>query len=244
MPTTDGQVNGHAPVNGHESGKVNGRAPAPVPTPPVPAPPAVDASPAAVDAPERAAAERPHVDEPEETGERPGVDEPKATGERPDGTLPSTGEPAEAQEAVDVREAAVDEGETADAPAAAQSGPPEPPTRAAEVPRIPAPAAPPDPGHRPLTAVPHPRTDEPVVPGPATRAPRHATGGRSLRRRVPQTHLAPELRLGATGLADTATPPAADAAASALSRYQASRRAAQTVVGASPAHPDGEGARA
>jgi hypothetical protein len=52
------------------------------------------------------------------------------------------------------------------------------------------------------------------------------------------------LRLAASGLADTATPTATDAAASALSRYQASRRAAQAVVGAAPARPDGEGARA
>ena len=112
------------------------------------------------------------------------------------------------------------------------------------MPRIPAPAAPPAPGHRPLTAVPHPRTDEPAAPAPEPRAPQPGAGGRSLRRRVPQTHLAPELRLAMSGLADTAAPPAADAAASALSRYQASRRAAQASVDISDVRPDGEGARA
>ena len=91
--------------------------------------------------------------------------------------------------------------------------------------------------------MPHPRTDERAGPAPEPRAP-HGARGRSLRRRVPQTHLAPELRLAANGLADTAAPPAADAAASALSRYQASRRAAQASVDTSDARPDGEGARA
>ena len=123
---------------------------------------------------------------------------------------------------------------------------PVPAARAGEEPRIPAPASPPSPGRRPLTAVPHPRTDQPAV-APEPRAPQ--PGGRVLRRRVPQTHLAPELRLAATGLSETATPPAADTAASALSRYQASRQAAQAVVdtagpGSTADARPGEGARA
>jgi signal transduction histidine kinase len=55
-------------------------------------------------------------------------------------------------------------------------------------------------------------------------------GGKpQLRRRVPQAHLAPELRQ-AGGEAANAALPVDGAAASALSRYQASRQAAQAVV--------------
>jgi signal transduction histidine kinase len=88
------------------------------------------------------------------------------------------------------------------------------------------------------TALPHPRPDEPWVPTPLPRPrPDQARSthggptGRGLRRRVPQSHLAPELRHRTHGgLAETATPLSADAAATALSRYQASRLAAQAVV--------------
>ena len=66
---------------------------------------------------------------------------------------------------------------------------------------------------------------------PAGRVGTAIPGSRELRRRVPQAHLAPELRHPSTGLAETAAPLSADAAASALSRYQASRLAAQAVVG-------------
>ena len=79
-----------------------------------------------------------------------------------------------------------------------------------------------------VAALPVPRTKEAVLP--AVSAPR-SPGSRELRRRVPQAHLAPELRHPSTGLAETAAPLSADAAASALSRYQASRLAAQAVVG-------------
>ena len=79
-----------------------------------------------------------------------------------------------------------------------------------------------------MAALPVPRAKEAVLP--AASAPRFP-GSRELRRRVPQAHLAPELRHPSTGLAETAAPLSADAAASALSRYQASRLAAQAVVG-------------
>jgi signal transduction histidine kinase len=94
----------------------------------------------------------------------------------------------------------------------------------------------------PVAALPSPRPDDSVLdPTPTHGLPagpgsaRSSGTGRGLRRRVPQSHLAPELRHTANGLAETAAPLAADAAASALSRYQASRRAAQSVV----AHADG-----
>ena len=79
-----------------------------------------------------------------------------------------------------------------------------------------------------VAALPVPRTKEAVLPSAS--APRFP-GSRELRRRVPQAHLAPELRHPSMGLAETAAPLSADAAASALSRYQASRIAAQAVVG-------------
>jgi len=85
------------------------------------------------------------------------------------------------------------------------------------------------PAPAPVAALPVPRSADVPAPVPG-RGPRTAAH-RGLRRRVPQSHLAPELRQPATGLADTASPLSADAAASALSRYQASRLAAQAVVG-------------
>jgi hypothetical protein len=92
-------------------------------------------------------------------------------------------------------------------------------------------------------ALPQPRTDEPS--GRAGHTP-GGTAGRGLRRRVPQSHLAPELRhADGAGLADTAAPMSADAAATALSRYQASRMAAQAVVDTvGPAGPNREGEHA
>jgi hypothetical protein len=96
-------------------------------------------------------------------------------------------------------------------------------------------------------ALPHPRGDEPASPAPHVSRPATPSPearGRGLRRRVPQSHLAPELRhLGSAGLADTAAPLAADAAATALSRYQASRLAAQAVVDAPGGSRQTEGER-
>jgi hypothetical protein len=96
------------------------------------------------------------------------------------------------------------------------------------------------PGH--IAALPQPRNDE-VAPPTASRPGTAASRG--LRRRVPQSHLAPELRHPVTGPADTAAAPlSADAAASALSRYQASRLAAQAVVSDPDVHHQGfEGER-
>ncbi|GAA5112374.1 ATP-binding protein [Pseudonocardia adelaidensis] len=68
--------------------------------------------------------------------------------------------------------------------------------------------------------IPAPRRNGEAVP---------ANGKPGLRRRVPQAHLAPELRQ-ATADEPDAAPPIDNAAASALSRYQASRQAAQAVV--------------
>ncbi|MHA6785180.1 ATP-binding protein [Pseudonocardia saturnea] len=78
------------------------------------------------------------------------------------------------------------------------------------------------PGHAP---VPSPRPRPGAVAGASVPA---ETGRGGLRRRVPQAHLAPELR-GPAG--DEVVAPVLDgAAASALSRYQASRSAAQVSV--------------
>lgn len=68
------------------------------------------------------------------------------------------------------------------------------------------------------------------VPNPRTTAPVDPVSG--LRRRVPQAHLSAQLRTPEPEVVDLAVHrrPAADAAA-ALSRYQASRAAAQAVVG-------------
>jgi hypothetical protein len=59
-----------------------------------------------------------------------------------------------------------------------------------------------------------------------------AAAGSGLRRRVPQAHLAPELRHApaAPSPAERRLSEHADEAASALSRYQASRQAARTAV--------------
>jgi len=76
----------------------------------------------------------------------------------------------------------------------------------------------------PMAFVPSPR---PRPDAPPPEAPTAVPGG--LRRRVPQAHLAPELRVPAVEV--TVLAPALDtAAASALSRYQASRRAAERRV--------------
>jgi len=100
------------------------------------------------------------------------------------------------------------------------------------------------PGGAVSAALPQPRSDEATAAAGIRPAP-NGTGGRGLRRRVPQSHLTPELRHpGQGGLADTAAPLSADAAATALSRYQASRLAAQAVVeGAGPTSSSKEGER-
>ncbi|HYH29117.1 MAG TPA: ATP-binding protein [Pseudonocardia sp.] len=84
---------------------------------------------------------------------------------------------------------------------------------------------------------PRPRPNGSGIPAPRNGAEvPAASGGRpSLRRRVPQAHLAPELRQPSVEEPDFSLPPDG-AAASALSRYQASRQAAQAVV-------EGEGPR-
>jgi hypothetical protein len=71
---------------------------------------------------------------------------------------------------------------------------------------------------------------DPEIPTPRRNGEAVTANGKpGLRRRVPQAHLAPELRQAAADEPDTA-PPIDNAAASALSRYQASRQAAQAVV--------------
>jgi signal transduction histidine kinase len=77
-------------------------------------------------------------------------------------------------------------------------------------------------------------------PGPAAAAaPPAAPAEPRLTRRVPQAHLAPELRRRqANPAAPPAPPPDADQARAALSRYQASREAARAVVD----RDDGNGA--
>jgi signal transduction histidine kinase len=83
--------------------------------------------------------------------------------------------------------------------------------------------------HNPRTH--NPRTHEPA---PAAAGDGNGAEGLLLARRVPQAHLAPELRRGGPGPAASARgdgplPDAAEARA-ALSRYQASRQAARAVV--------------
>jgi signal transduction histidine kinase len=94
----------------------------------------------------------------------------------------------------------------------------------AAAPMAPMPAAPPAP------PVPPPPAPAPV---PAAPAPAGEADGPLLSRRVPQAHLAPELRRdgreGASAGPEGALPDAAEARA-ALSRYQASRQAAKAVV--------------
>jgi signal transduction histidine kinase len=75
------------------------------------------------------------------------------------------------------------------------------------------------------------RGAEPDIPSPRRGGEAVAENGSKpgLRRRVPQAHLAPELRQPTAG-EGAAAPQIDGAAASALSRYQASRQAAQAVV--------------
>jgi hypothetical protein len=94
-----------------------------------------------------------------------------------------------------------------------------------------------------------PRAHDPVRPAPAPvgvhgagREVGEQANDPVLSRRVPQAHLAPELRRSGQGPAaappDAPLPDAAEARA-ALSRYQASRQAARAVVeeGADPERP-------
>ena len=115
------------------------------------------------------------------------------------------------------------------------AAPPTPSPRPAPGPRpdgrLPAPAVAPRPV--PLPPPPARGGGAGTAGPPAPRAPR-PIGPRTLRRRVPQSHLAPELRQahqqGGRGPADVGVPMSADAAATALSRYQASRQAAQAAL--------------
>jgi signal transduction histidine kinase len=76
--------------------------------------------------------------------------------------------------------------------------------------------------------------------GPAATVPRPAPVEPQLSRRVPQAHLAPELRRQQAESAEPpAPPPDADQAREALSRYQASREAARALVDRDPM--DGNG---
>jgi signal transduction histidine kinase len=76
--------------------------------------------------------------------------------------------------------------------------------------------------------------------GPAATVPRPAPVEPQLARRVPQAHLAPELRRQQAESAEPpAPPPDADQAREALSRYQASREAARALVDRDPM--DGNG---
>ncbi len=92
--------------------------------------------------------------------------------------------------------------------------------------------------------VPAPRQHSDSAPsGSGRRTPPGAApsgGGRSLRRRVPQSHLAPELRRPDAADDPAPVPQYDGAAASALSRYQASRKAAQAQVGENPETRGGE----
>jgi signal transduction histidine kinase len=92
------------------------------------------------------------------------------------------------------------------------------------------PAAP-KPSPKPRSPEPGPAEADIPTPRPAGEASTgNRNGGRpELRRRVPQAHLAPELRQPSADEPSAALPPDG-AAASALSRYQASRQAAQAVV--------------
>jgi hypothetical protein len=93
--------------------------------------------------------------------------------------------------------------------------------------------------HNPGTHSPRthdPRTHDPRTHEPAPAAAGDGSGaeGLLLARRVPQAHLAPELRRGGQGPAASARGdgplPDATEARAALSRYQASRQAARAVV--------------
>ncbi|MFC5992790.1 ATP-binding protein [Pseudonocardia hispaniensis] len=91
------------------------------------------------------------------------------------------------------------------------------------------------PAPTPRSPIPQPRTVEALSPRPSVSVP--SPGG--LRRRVPQSHLAPELRQPEPEAA-TVTAPSPEAAR-ALSRYQASRQAAQAVVEGEPEGQPGRG---
>ncbi|WP_346281731.1 ATP-binding protein [Pseudonocardia sp.] len=95
-----------------------------------------------------------------------------------------------------------------------------------------------------LRPVPAPRQYSDSAPsGSGRRTPPGAApsgGGPSLRRRVPQSHLAPELRRPDAADDPAPVPQYDGAAASALSRYQASRKAAQAQVGEYPENRGGE----
>jgi hypothetical protein len=101
--------------------------------------------------------------------------------------------------------------------------------------RVHPPTGEPDP--RPPRSEPDPRAQGPRGHDPA---PEAAADGPMLAQRVPQAHLAPELRRNreaAAGPADDGSPPDADEARAALSRYQASRMAARAVVDEGDAEP-------
>ncbi|WP_214368567.1 ATP-binding protein [Pseudonocardia sp. H11422] len=101
-----------------------------------------------------------------------------------------------------------------------------------------APGSPSDPVTDPAPGVASDRASDPVPdavadPGPGGTGPADGVqpgAGPTLRRRVPQTHLAPELQAPDPGPADEAAPPPSNTVADALSRYQASRSAARAVV--------------
>jgi hypothetical protein len=79
-----------------------------------------------------------------------------------------------------------------------------------------------------------------AAPGPAATVPGTAPAEPRLTRRVPQAHLAPELRRQQAEPAEPPVPPPdADQARQALSRYQASREAARALVDRDPM--DGNG---
>jgi signal transduction histidine kinase len=122
------------------------------------------------------------------------------------------------------------DGEQADgAPFAAPADRPATPAHH-QTPAVPA-AAERAPGPSPSPS-PRPRPTGSEIPAPRRGGESQASSGEgrpSLRRRVPQAHLAPELRNAAAEEPDFALPPDGGAA-SALSRYQASRQAAQAVV--------------
>jgi hypothetical protein len=113
------------------------------------------------------------------------------------------------------------------------------------------PADPPPPAASTMAA--RPPADPPLAraPGGPPEPPPAAGAGEGLllARRVPQAHLAPELRRQprAEAAAGADGPPDADQARDALSRYQASRQAARALVdedrgpggGAEPDHPGG-----
>jgi signal transduction histidine kinase len=77
--------------------------------------------------------------------------------------------------------------------------------------------------------------------GPAATVPRPAPAEPRLTRRVPQAHLAPELRRQQADAAEPPVPaPDADQTRQALSRYQASREAARALVDRDPMDGNGQ----